>query len=145
MSLAHLLSASARREVADLKQLAAERVAKYHETLRPVPRTLWPGDIPSHLIGVWRSKTLLVQVYQEAAGVIRLSICRTDLDDTLEYATGFEWDELQAIKNAVGYAQRDAVEVFPAADDVVNVANMRHLWVLPDPLPFAWRARAVRR
>ena len=31
-----------------------------------------------------------------------------------------------------------AVEVFPADDQVVNVANMRHLWVLPEPLPFAW-------
>jgi hypothetical protein len=33
----------------------------------------------------------------------------------------------------------DAVEVYPPAGDVVNVANMRHLWVLRDRLPFAWR------
>lgn len=144
MSLAHLLSTAARREIADIKRLAAERVAKYHETLRPVPRTLWPGDIPPKVIGVWRSREYLVQVYQEADAVVRLSICRTDLDDTLEWGEGFTWEDLQAIKNAVGFASRDAVEIFPAEDDVVNVANMRHLWVLPDPVPFAWRGPEVR-
>jgi hypothetical protein len=145
MSIAHLLSAAARREIADIKRLAADRVAKYHEALRPVPRTLWPGDMPASVIGVWRSRDFLVQIHQEAAGIVRLSICRTELDDTLEWSQGVSWDDLQAIKNAVGYTQRDAVEVFPAERDVVNFANMRHLWVLAEPLPFVWRAGALRR
>lgn len=139
MSLEHLLSASARREIEDLKRLAADRVAKYHETLKPVPRTLWSGDIPPKVIGVWRSRAYLVQVYQEADAIVRLSICRTELDDTLGWREGFTWEELQATKNAVGFTTRDADEIFPAEGDVVNVANMRHLWVLPDSIPFAWR------
>jgi hypothetical protein len=33
--------------------------------------------------------------------------------------------------------------VFPPDTDVVNVANMRHLWILaPGTLAFAWRASA---
>lgn len=38
-----------------------------------------------------------------------------------------------------GLADSWAVEVFPADADVVNVANMRHLWILPDAPAFAWR------
>ena len=69
---------------------------------------------------------------------MRLSINRTTLDGD-RWQEGLEWETLQALKNELGYAAHDAVEVFPAAADVVNVANMRHLWVLSEPLPFAWR------
>ena len=52
---------------------------------------------------------------------------------------GISWDALQEIKSAVGYGDRDAVEIFPAQKDLVNVANMRHLWIVPESIPFAWR------
>lgn len=48
------------------------------------------------------------------------------------------WAELQWVKdNTLGPA-RVAVEVYPAAADVVDEANMYHLWVLPEGfrLPF---------
>ncbi|EOG1815585.1 hypothetical protein ACK3RA_000943 [Enterobacter hormaechei] len=48
-------------------------------------------------------------------------------------------DALQEIKSAVGYGDRDAVEIYPRDSDVVNVANMRHLWITPEPIAFAWR------
>ena len=35
------------------------------------------------------------------------------------------------------------MEVYPRTADLVNVANMRHLWVLPELLPFAWRKGAA--
>jgi hypothetical protein len=38
----------------------------------------------------------------------------------------------------VGFGAADALEVYPRDGDVVNVANIRHLWVLRDPLPWAW-------
>ena len=47
--------------------------------------------------------------------------------------------KLQEIKNTIGYKDKFAVEVYPAENDIVNVANMRHLWVLPKPLGFEWR------
>jgi len=80
----------------------------------------------------------MVQVYSEAGGIVRLSVCRTKLAGD-RWKDGIGWDDLQAIKNKVGYPDSDALEVYPASSDVVNVANMRHLWVMPAPVPFAWR------
>ncbi len=48
------------------------------------------------------------------------------------------WEELQEIKRQVGIGDFFAVEIFQRDKDIVNVANMRHLWVLPDPLDFGW-------
>lgn len=65
----------------------------------------------------------------------------------LDGSDGITWDDLQWIKRAAGYGDREAVEVYPLDDDVVNVANMRHLWILPagQRLPFGLdRARARR-
>lgn len=52
------------------------------------------------------------------------------------------WDQLQAVKNALWGEDARAIEVFPAASDVVNSGNYRHLWRLgtldfcPDLLGF---------
>lgn len=56
---------------------------------------------------------------------------------------GITWDELQALKRQCGFGDRFAVEVYPADLDVVNVGNLRHLWVLQGALPFAWSAGQV--
>jgi hypothetical protein len=49
------------------------------------------------------------------------------------------FDELQAIKSAVGYGDSCAVEIYPEDSDLVNDANMRHLWVLQERPAFAWK------
>lgn len=79
----------------------------------------------------------LVQIYDERNGVIRLSINRVTRHKG-QWADKMTWDELQAIKHDVGFGDYFAVEIYPKDKDVVNVANMRHLWVLPRPLGFAW-------
>lgn len=110
----------------------------------PIPPEEWPAvphpTIP--LVGLFRSRDFLVQQYQEAEGIVRLSVLRTMVDGAGEFQDGISWDELQAVKDGCGFADRDAVEVYPAAVDVVNVANMRHLWVLPEweRVSFAWRS-----
>jgi hypothetical protein len=91
---------------------------------------------------VYRSKRFLVQAFIDDHVVARLSIARTRLDG-VRWQDGISWDELQQIKRECGYGDLDAVEVFPADGDVVNVANMRHLWILERPLPFAWRNDAL--
>lgn len=114
-------------------------VAKLPTELSPVPKDQWPtarGDNPP--FAVWWSRDFMVQVYSEAGGIVRLSVCRTKLAGD-RWKDGIGWDDLQAIKNKVGYPDNDALEVYPASSDVVNVANMRHLWVMPAPVPFAWR------
>ncbi len=40
------------------------------------------------------------------------------------------WDQLQAIKNEVWGRDARAIEVYPAAGDLVNAGNFRHLWRL---------------
>lgn len=99
------------------------------------------GVMKPGMLSFWRSNRLLVQVYQESNDVIRLSVNRTDIDKNGNWKQGISWDELQAAKNAVGYGDKFAVEVFPADEDLVNVTNMRHLWVLPEPPPYVWRKK----
>jgi hypothetical protein len=50
----------------------------------------------------------------------------------------FPWAHLQRIKDELLGAERVAVEVFPPRSQLVDDANCRHLWVLPDgfALPF---------
>ncbi|TDR82151.1 DUF7694 domain-containing protein [Paludibacterium purpuratum] len=117
-------------------------VAKFPERLEAVPAGQWPkARAVRPPFKVWRSRKFLVQAFMEAEAVVRLSICRTKLDGS-RWEDGITWDELQEIKAEVGYADFDAVEIFPRASDVVNVANMRHLWVMPGPVSFAWRKTA---
>jgi hypothetical protein len=90
---------------------------------------------------VWRSRNFLVQEYDLQAkypALVRLSICRTSISGD-RWRDGISWDDLQRLKNECGYGGLDAVEIFPADNDVVNVANMRHLWVMAEPVRFAWR------
>lgn len=53
---------------------------------------------------------------------------------------GITWDVLQRIKNDMVGRDELAIEIFPPADQVVNDANIRHLWIVPpDLLPFGLR------
>lgn len=116
---------------------------KWPKHLEPVPRSMWPETMhqADNLLAVFRSRTFLVMKFAaEAPAVVRLSINRTTLSGD-RWADNITWDELQAIKVELGYFSEDAVEVYPPVTDVVNVANMRHLWILAEPLPFAWRRR----
>lgn len=117
--------------------------AKLPTALQEVPRSEWPEASlrDENRLRVWRSRHFLVQEFKAPAPAqVRLSINRTSIVGD-RWTAGIEWEELQRLKNEVGYSHLDAVEVFPPTVDVVNVANMRHLWVLAEPLAFAWRRR----
>ena len=96
-----------------------------------VPRDEQPNEM-------WRSNKYLVQVYYEPDGIERLSIHSTEHDGT-RWRDGITWDTLQRLKSECGRGDRDALEVYPSDAHVVNVANIRHLWVMPEPVQFAWR------
>lgn len=119
------------------RQLAKQN-AKEPVVLRRVPQEEWPGFKPPDLIEVWRSRTFLVQVFLEPNGYQRLSICRTSHNGST-WVDQVTWDELMQLKRECGRGDRDAVEVFPADSDIVNVANMRHQFFPPEPLTFKWR------
>lgn len=42
---------------------------------------------------------------------------------------GITWDELMEIKRQCGFGDRLAVEIYPPDEHIVNVANMRHLFI----------------
>lgn len=52
--------------------------------------------------------------------------------------TDIAWRDMQRIKDELFGAKRVAVEVFPPWAEIVDEANMYHLWVLPEgfALPF---------
>lgn len=114
--------------------------AKQPADLTPVPPSEWPPVTPPGLVEVWRSRDYLVQLVREPAG-LRLSVNSTRVRPDGRWDDGLTWDELQAIKRQIGLGDCYAVEVYPPDRDVVNVANMRHLWILPEPLPIGWRRK----
>lgn len=129
------------RKMLSLKRkVLREENRKWPATLRPVARDRWPEDLldAATRIAVWRSRHFLVQAFEEA-GLIRLSISRTELNAVGDWKDGISWDELQDLKRQAGYGEMDAVEIYPAEKDVVNVANIRHLWVWPGELSYKWR------
>lgn len=129
------------KELKQKRRYLVEHNKQWPKTMQIVPVTQWPDSrgLTNPPFEMWRSKFFVAQVFREKNGVLRISVNRTELENGGRWKDGITWDELQEIKNQVGYAHKMAVELFPEAAGVVNVANMRHLWVLPEPLPFAWR------
>lgn len=127
---------------AQRRQLARDN-AKLPTRLLEVPREDWP-DVhqDDQLLALFCSRDFLVQIFSAITpAMFRISVNRTRLDGE-RWADGITWDELQAIKTELGFGDVDAVELYPPTRDVVNVANIRHLWVLSAPMPFAWRRPA---
>jgi hypothetical protein len=114
--------------------------AKRPLMLERVPPEQWPTRVRG-VIEVWLSRKYLVQVYKEADGMLRASVNRTTLRADGHWEENLTWDEMQEIKRQIGYADRYAIEVLPRDCDIVNVANMRHMWILPAPLPIGWFMR----
>ncbi len=75
-----------------------------------------------------RSSRFSVQVYDretEWGPVMQLVVRRHD------GGTVISWAELQRIKNELAGANRLAIEVFPPVEQLIDNANLFHLWVLP--------------
>lgn len=122
------------------KSLASDSKA-YTRTFRKIPESEWPSLRTQPPSEVWRNHRYLVQVYQGRPADLwshRLTVCRTAINTRGQWLDGITWEELQWIKNELGYADRYGIEVYPREDDEVNVANMRHVWLLREPLAVGW-------
>jgi len=129
----------------DINRELKKQNRKCSVLLQEVPVKYWPEREQNHdRIAVWRSRDYLVQAYDESCGIIRLSINRTEVRPDRQWKDGLSWDELQEIKRQCGYGEAYALEVYPRDQDVVNVANMRHLWIMPEPLPIGWFAEGYK-
>lgn len=83
------------------------------------------------LIEAWRSSRYMVQVYQVTENIERLSICHLDFnDDFTRWKDGISWDKIQRLKRECGRGDFEACEMYPIDSDIVDVANMRHLWIM---------------
>jgi hypothetical protein len=121
--------------LADRRQMAKDN-AKWPLALKPVPLEQWPSSNPA-VFEVWRSKSFLVQICHEKNGYFRMSVNRT-MHTGDDWVAGITWDELMRLKRECGRGDLDALELFPADSDVVNVANIRHLFFPPEPVAFKW-------
>lgn len=128
---------------AQLRQLKRDNL-KYPDHLVEIPASEWPPNLPmvsgsgTFIVRVYRSRKFQVLVWDQD-GTIRLSVNRTEWDHSQKrYREDISWDDLQRLKREAGYGLACAVELFPPDANVINVANMRHLFLVPQP-PFMWR------
>ena len=91
------------------------------------------GDLRS----LHRNNVYAVQVFGRSGGAMHLAIRRHDATEVRG------WSDLQRIKDEIAGPERGAVEVYPRAKDVIDQANMRHLFVLPEgqSVPFTIAGR----
>jgi hypothetical protein len=122
----------------NIRKQQHEYVSRFPKTLTEIPVSEIPHDDHAP-VRAWRSRYYLAQEFHED-GLIRLSVCRAKLGTGGRWQDGLSWDELQQIKHDVGYGDWYAYEIYPADINVVNVANMRHLWLFETALPFGWNA-----
>lgn len=62
----------------------------------------------------------------------------TTIKDDGSFDDGISWDRIQQIKSAVGFGDYWGLEVFPTDKTLVNVSNIRHIWLFEERPPFAW-------
>jgi hypothetical protein len=95
-------------------------------------------------VRAWRSRQFVVQLYNiPSEGVQRLSVQRTGANRYIREQNRnrrpISWEELMAVKAALGFDSWWAVELYPPVQHAINVADMRHLWLLPEAPQFGWR------
>lgn len=120
------------------RRVAAAESRQRSAALTEYDQSQWPKDGDRTRQRVLVSRDFLAQVFVEE-GVLRLTVSRTKMRPDGRWEDGITWDELMQVKREAGYGNVFAVEIYPADASVVNVANMRHLWLLPEAPPFAWK------
>jgi hypothetical protein len=115
---------------------------------KEVPKSEWIKLEDTNPIKVWKSDDYLVQLYKDEDGTERLSInsCWYKLNgfNSPTWKDNLTWDELQSIKNSIGYENKWLVECYPPIGNVVNIANIRHLFVLDEKPTYAFKKRGEK-
>ena len=123
-----------------------EQAKAWPEHLVEVPESEWPPrgirtakDYPT---GLWRSRHYLVSRFDEqpynGLEVRRLCVNRVTIRADGHWDENIPWDDLQRCKRETGHGDWYAVEIYPRDRDLVHIANIRHLWLLAEPLGIGW-------
>lgn len=120
----------------------------------------YTGQVGPSSAWIDRPNGVCVQIWDDATpgcdgtpweGTLRVSVKHTRAKTPQNAAKrGYDlpitWNDLQAIKDHF-WPERIAVEVFPPKDSIVDVADMRWLWVLPKGavLPFNLQTNSIER
>lgn len=131
-----------------LREAELERIVL--EEIRSLPQRLIPVDEDHPVLAApraprraWRSRHFVVQLFDlPGEGGRRLSVQRSRATQGVRPANRdlrpISWDELMAVKFEVGFGDTWAAELYPPDDAVVDVAPMRHLWLLAGAPAFGW-------
>ena len=123
-----------------LEKVKRQLIASYPDTLQVVPEN--DPDIPysSHpqdIEKIYRSKKFTVILWKPGVGFgsysvgQRFSVWRTSWDSKEKrYVGDIKWDEIMDIKREMGLGERLAIEYYPADSETVNLANMRHVFLI---------------
>jgi hypothetical protein len=89
---------------------------------------------------LFRNRHFLAALYvddRDGKTFLRLTVNRTELLNDGNWRGDITWDELMAVKRGIGLGDEWMSEIYPADKEIVNVANMRHLFIVEQPA-FAW-------
>jgi hypothetical protein len=95
------------------------------------------------MIGYWHNALYIVMAYDRSTSwgrIVHLAIRKLDNDGP---GSDVPWAHKQRIKTELIGPRRVAIELFPSEHELVDEANMYHLWVLPEgtTVPFTLDAR----
>ena len=116
-------------------ELENRKFSDKFELVHEIEAKLEPGE--KRPIKGWRNRHFLAAIYFENNESVRLTINRSKVDSDGNWVGDITWDELMAVKQGIGMSNVWMVEIFPPDSEVVNVANLRHLWITGEPA-FAW-------
>jgi len=129
------------KEIAGARAWLKRENRKWPGVMTRVPESSWPPYSPANagkMVMVFRSSEFLAQVFDEAGGT-RISVTRTRLNGRGDWDDGIHWDEMMKVKRECGFGEVSFVEMYPPDADAVNVANMRHLWLMPAGMELGWK------
>lgn len=91
------------------------------------PRHLRNPSMITHMFTDWDVVVQVSNIETEHFGVVTHLWIRDKAS-----STHWPWYFLQEIKNRICGPERQAIEIFPKESELVDAANMRHLWVFPE-------------
>ena len=105
-----------------------EFITRYLSEAAQIPITNELYGNSTYMVNVDRNTDL---AYEDMAGKItHISIKRKDKRPCND------WRDFQEIKNFVCGPEREAIQIYPSEDRVVDTSNQYHLWVLPEGAKF---------